>query len=193
MRDQIIASQEATGIALTYAMYRLSKSSDLQSRLRKEVTAADISDLDSLPLLNTIIYETLRLHAPSAGRQPRLSPPQGMTLRDYYLPAGTLISSSSYVLHRTESVYTDPDAFIPDRWIDASDEMKRWWWGFGSGGRMCIGNHLAMMAIQRALVEVYGQFETKILDKKGSEQMKSFIAAPRERRLILGLGRVKSP
>lgn len=192
MRDQLIASQEATGIALTYAMYQLSRSPDLQSRLRKEVTTSDINDVDSLPLLNAIISETLRLHAPSAGRQPRLSPPQGMTLHGYYLPAGTTISSSSYVLHRTKSVYPDPEAFIPDRWLDASDEMKRWWWGFGSGGRMCIGNHFAMMMMQRALVEVYGQFETRVVDERGSEQVKAFIAAPRERRLILGLERVGS-
>ncbi|KAF2170398.1 hypothetical protein M409DRAFT_19220 [Zasmidium cellare ATCC 36951] len=192
LRDELIASQEGIAITLTYAMYHLSKSAHLQSRLRAEIASStDINDLSSLPLLNALIHETLRLHAPGAGRQPRLSPPSGLTLHNHYLPPNTSISSSSYVLHRTSSVYPDPETFNPDRWLDASEEMKRCWWGFGSGGRMCIGNHFAEIIIRRALVEVYGRVETWIVDEKGSEQTKTFLAGPRGRRLVLGVGRAK--
>ncbi|KAK4495075.1 hypothetical protein PRZ48_013402 [Zasmidium cellare] len=132
LRDQLIATEEGLAIVLTYALHHLSKSPTLQSRLRAEIKTTNTTDLDALPFLNALITETIRLHAPGAGRQPRLAPSQGMTLHDHYIPAGTSISASSYVLHRTSSVFPSPETFNPDRWLPATEEMKRWWWGFGS-------------------------------------------------------------
>jgi len=46
---------------------------------------------------------------------------------------------SPFSLHRNPDVFKDPLDFNPDRWLDASVEMKKWFWAFSSGGRMCIG------------------------------------------------------
>lgn len=200
LRDQLIAAQEGLAITLTYVFYHLSKSPSLQDRLREElatVPSPSSSDLEDLPFLNALLTETLRLHAPGAGRQPRLSPPGGMTLHGYYIPPNTSISSSSYVLHRTESVFPDPETFQPERWLTddgKTAEMKRLYWAFGSGGRMCIGNHFALMIMRGVLGRVFGRgkgLRTWVVDEEGVEQTKTFLAGPRGRRLILGLGRVE--
>jgi cytochrome P450 len=49
---------------------------------------------------------------------------------------------SPYTLHRNAEVFPDPLVFKPERWLgECGDlaEMKKWFWAFSSGGRMCIG------------------------------------------------------
>ena len=168
MLDHIIATHETTGTALTYAAYHLSLNRSIQAALRSEVLVLQPAirpssgailpspaSLDRLPLLDAIIKETLRLHAPAPCRQPRAAPAGGMELHGFYIPAGTTVSCNAYSLHHNEAVFPRSFEWQPNRWIpngQASDvekstnveEMKRWFWAFGSGGRMCIGSNLAM-------------------------------------------------
>ena len=155
--DHLVASHETTGIAMTYAMYRLSKDPALQTHLRKELITLDpplvpesgkslpsSSSIEQLPLLNSILLETLRLHAPAPGRLPRIVPKGGIMLHGHSLPAGTIVSSNAYTLHRNEEVFPAPYEWKPSRWLTSpKDEesrlaMRRWFWAFGSGGRMCM-------------------------------------------------------
>jgi hypothetical protein len=54
-------------------------------------------------------------------------------------------------MHLNEKVFSDAGSFLPERWlsdgkeesVNRIKEMNRWFWAFGSGGRMCIGNHFA--------------------------------------------------
>ena len=168
MLDHIIATHETTGTALTYAAYHLSLNPSVQTALRSELSTLQPAispssgiilpspaSIDRLPLLEAIVKETLRLHAPAPCRQPRAVPAGGMQLHGFYIPAGTTVSSNAYSLHRNEAVFPRSFEWLPHRWVlndQASDveksanveEMKRWFWAFGSGGRMCIGSNLAM-------------------------------------------------
>ena len=171
MFDHTLAGHEAVGIILTYVFHELSRRPGLQTSLREELLTLSpllqyepreeksqsphlpsSRDVDSLPLLNAVVLETLRLYAPAPGPQPRITPPGGATIDGYSgIPAGVKVSTSSYCLHRNEDIFPDSTAFKPERWMQGendlggSKEMKRWFWAFGSGGRMCIGNHFAMI------------------------------------------------
>jgi unspecific monooxygenase len=110
--------------------------------------------IDSLPLLDAILMETLRLRPSVPGSQPRIAPPSEpsspISICGYTnIPAGTRVSAQAYSLHRNTEVFPEPELWKPERWLDANqfekDEMMRWFWAFGSGGRMCIGNHLAVI------------------------------------------------
>jgi hypothetical protein len=109
--------------------------------------------IDSLPLLHAITMETLRLHPAIPGPQPRITPQNGCTLGQYAnIPAGVRVSAQAYSLHRNEDVFPDAESWKPERWlVDDKDktaklkEMNRWFWAFGSGGRMCVGSNLAML------------------------------------------------
>lgn len=163
--DQIGAGHETSGITLTYYMHQLSQRPALQSLLRTELltlsppilhpsfTTKDSlpssRSLDTLPLLQATLMETLRLHAPIPGPQPRLTPPTPTSLANSPpLPAGVRVSANAHCLHRNPEVFPNPEEWRPERWLDAKkevqDEMMRWFWAFGSGGRMCIGRHFAM-------------------------------------------------
>ena len=174
MLDHLIAGHETSGITLTYIMYELSRRPGLQSQLREELwglsptiicstgsaAAQDTNDgisnhmanprsIDALPLLEAVLQETLRLYAAAPAPQPRVSPFPPTTIEGYTdIPGGVKVSSSAYTLHRNAEVFPEPEKWIPDRWLEAEackrKEMRRWFWAFGSGGRMCIGSNFAM-------------------------------------------------
>lgn len=110
--------------------------------------------VDALPLLDAILLESLRIHTPVAGSLPRVTPPSDprspITVLGYpNIPHGTCVSAQAYSLHRNPEVFPDPEMWKAERWLETSPEkrgeMMRWFWPFGSGADMCIGNHLAML------------------------------------------------
>ena len=166
MLDHIIATQETNTITWTYILYRLSLHPDLQQRLRDELLTLqppvltggedlpDPADVDRLPLLDAVVYETLRLHAANPARMRRVVPASGLHLHGYEIPPGTTVSTNAYCLHRNEEVFPQALEWIPERWLSSGEnaggkayppreEAVRWFWAFGSGPRMCIGRNFA--------------------------------------------------
>lgn len=156
--DQVLAGHETAGIVLTYASWHLSKSPGLQAQLREELLPLipcgedilpDARKLDGLPLLNAIVMETLRLHAPIPGPQPRQTPYPGSHIEGHFIPGGVRIASLAHTLHLNEAVFSKAAIWDPNRWLESSDQdtMKRHFWAFGSGGRMCIGSNFALQGL----------------------------------------------
>ena len=98
----------------------------------------------------------------------------------------------SYCLHRNPEVFPEPEIWRPERWlIDQTSpeykEMLRWFWAFGSGGRMCIGSHLAVQEIKLIVCAVYGNYGTKIAEggDVGIEEIDAYTTRPASGRLGL--------
>lgn len=159
--DHVLAGQETTGVALTYLSWHLSGSLDLQRQLRAEllsltpnmsmdggkVTMAFSGQLDRLPLLHAVIVETVRLYAPAGGPEPRITPDPSCRIGPYALPGGVRISASAYNLHRDEKHFPLAETWDHTRWLhdeERQKEISRQFWGFSSGGRMCLGSNFAM-------------------------------------------------
>lgn len=167
--DHLAAGFDTSGITLLYAIHQLSLHPEIQETLREELrtlkppismttargaspTLASPKIVETLPLLDATVQESLRLHAAIPGPEPRVTPAAGCTLgpEGKYpgIPGGVRISAQAWSLHRNEEVYEDPLEWRPSRWLEASEdklkEMKRWFWAFGSGGRMCVGSNLAL-------------------------------------------------
>ncbi|GMG25685.1 unnamed protein product [Aspergillus oryzae] len=165
--DQLTAGFETSAVALTYLFWELSRHPDVQEELRAELLTLEPKILfprssasrglpqakavDSLPLLEAIVTETLRLHAPIPGIQPRVTPYPSCTLAGYSdIPANIRVNAQAYSLHRNPDVYPDPETWQPKRWLKGVnsdsdlEERRRWFWAFGSGGRMCVGSNLAL-------------------------------------------------
>lgn len=143
-----------------------------QERLIQEVRAVTEDGLnadgvpraemcDRLPYVDAVIKETLRLYAPLPGSEPR-SLSKTATIDGFVIPARTVVSISPYALHRNPDIFKDPSAFNPERWLDSrgSAEMKKWFWAFSSGGRMCIGMHLAMAEMTTSVAAIYRKCNT---------------------------------
>lgn len=181
--DHLLAGIDTTSDTLMFLIWALSlpQNRQYQDKLIEEARSIPESGLnedgnptvemsDKLPYLDAVIKETLRLYAPLPASEPR-QPPQDTIIDGYDIPARTVVSMAPYSLHRNQEVFPDSLRFDPDRWfgtLNQVTEMKRWWWAFSSGGRMCIGMHLAMA--EMALVPaIYRKYSTKI--KPGFENI----------------------
>ena len=155
MLDHMIAGNDGAGNTLSFLIWQLSKHPEIQTQLRKEFesiprTGSSAQAIDSLPLLDAALMETMRLHPAGLGPPLRIVPKEGTSLGSYSnIPSGTTVSATAWALHRNEEVYPEPEKWRPERWMDVSrqTEMRKWFFGFGTGGRMCIGNHFAIRGL----------------------------------------------
>ncbi|KAL8916588.1 MAG: hypothetical protein Q9172_006234 [Xanthocarpia lactea] len=203
MFDHVVAGMDTSGITLTYLLWEMSRDPELQASLRKELYTLSPSlaignesevpsarSVEALPLLHAVVMETLRRHCPIPGSQPRLTPSKPTSLAGSPpLPGGVRVSAQAYSLHRNEQVFPDPEAWNPQRWLDADqeqkDEMMRWFWAFGSGGRMCVGKNFATQELKYVTAAVYSNFTTSIVNDAGIEQADGYTAGPTGNQLTL--------
>ncbi|KPM42651.1 hypothetical protein AK830_g3838 [Neonectria ditissima] len=154
LADHFLAGIDTTSDTAMFAVWALSRPEHrkYQEKLINEVDNIPATDCNKdgnptveasskLPYLDAVLKETLRLYAPLPASEPR-SLPTDTTIDGHLIPAGTVVSMSPYTLHRNPDVFPDPLKFNPERWLGQCGdlvEMKKWFWAFSSGGRMCIG------------------------------------------------------
>lgn len=151
--DHLLAGIDTTSDTTMFAIFALSQTKNhiFQKKLRAEILSISEDSIadgvvnpiaaDKLVYLDAVIKETLRLYAPLPGTEPRWSEKEEL-LDGYTIPRRAVVSISPYCLHRNPEVFNDPLRFNPDRWLGPPDKvinMKKWFWAFSSGGRMCIG------------------------------------------------------
>ncbi|KAL3463413.1 cytochrome P450 [Aspergillus heterothallicus] len=213
MYDHLTAGHETSAVVLTYLFWELSRHLNVQKDLHDEIATLDPrivfptpsqdaelpspKSIDSLPLLEAIVTETLRLHASIPGIQPRVTPFPACSLAGYdNIPANTRVNAQAYSLHRNPEVYPDPETWEPNRWLKEKnspsdlEERKRWFWAFGSGGRMCVGSNLALQEMKLAIAAIYTNFKTTIVDDDGIEAIDAYTVKPKGEKLILRFERI---
>ncbi|KAI0395232.1 cytochrome P450 [Xylariaceae sp. FL0594] len=208
--DHILAGQETTGVALTYLSHHLSQSLHLQALLRAElrtlrpsmvlqdgrVAMPDSKQLHSLPLLHAMIIETIRRYAPAGGPEPRVVPSPSCRLGMYQIPGRTRISASAFNIHRDERAYPCPEEWDYTRWLangyqgSSPQDACRQFWGFSSGGRMCLGSNFAMHEMKLIIAAIYSNYTTHIVNDDGIEQTDMYTGHPKRNALDLRFERV---
>ncbi|KAI0453870.1 cytochrome P450 [Xylaria acuta] len=203
--DHVLAGQETTGVALTYLSHHLSQSLDLQEELRNELLSLhpnmilkggrmsmpDPKQLHSLPKLHAMILETIRRYAPAGGPEPRVAPHPSCRIGPYEVPGGTRVSASAYNLHRDEQAYPSSEQWDYTRWLaDVVGNIGRGaagkqFWGFSSGGRMCLGSNFAMHDMKLIIAAIYSNFTSYIVDDRGIEQTDMYTGHPKSNALHL--------
>ena len=146
--DHFLAGINTTSDTLLFLLWILSRpeSKSIQQRLIEELSHSGLEETPSpkdlsraqIPYFDAVIQETLGLNAPLPASEPRVYSKDTQIDR-YLIPAGMIVSCQPYTLHRNPEIFTDPETFRPERWLSNDPELKRRWWPFSSGGRMCIG------------------------------------------------------
>lgn len=109
----IIAGSDTTAVTLSYLVWAVLKQPALQRELEAEVSAlSDALRLEELiqdmPLLNSVIEETLRLYGAAPGALPRSVPKEGAVFAGHRIPGGVEVSTQAYTIHRHPDLWTDP-------------------------------------------------------------------------------------
>ncbi len=116
-----------------------------------EVSAEEISyqALRSMPRLEAAIKEALRLHPPLI-LVLRVAK-RDLEVEGYRIAAGKLVGASLSVSNRLPDAFPDPDAFVPERYLEprTEDLANPWnWIPFGAGRHRCVGAAFAMMQLK---------------------------------------------
>ena len=91
----------------------------LQAQLQCQPTLCHrevaLSDLDSLPYLDAVVRESLRLYPPA----PFTTREAGtdIEVEGMFFPKGTSIVLALYSMLRDPEVFPEPDKFKPERWL----------------------------------------------------------------------------
>jgi cytochrome P450 len=144
-----LAGHETTANAVTWTLFLLSEQPALQEEVAAEARAAlmpgaDCDLPDRLPLLRRILEESMRLYPPVPRLDREAAGPDEIDGHD--IAPGTIVSVWPWLLHRHKSLWDDPDAFDPDRFLpDAKAARHRFQYlPFGGGPRLCVGMRFAM-------------------------------------------------
>jgi len=174
LRDEVmtlmIAGHETTANALSWLWYLLDRHPDEQGRLRAEIIAATggsaptVDDLPRLPRLKAVIQETLRLYPPVWMFDRRALGPDDLT--GTKVARGDLVIFCPYAIHRLPDLWSDPEAFRPERFEAGREEQKNKfaYLPFSAGPRTCIGNSFAMIESQIIVGTLLSRFRARLAD-----------------------------
>ena len=154
--SMMFAGHHTTSGTAAWTLIELLRHPDELEAVRAELDElyadnADVSyqALREMPRLESAIKEALRLH-----------PPLILVLRvakeefeveGVRIAPGKLVGASPAVSNRIAEDFPDPDAFVPERYLEprAEDRANPWTWiPFGAGRHRCVGAAFAMMQLK---------------------------------------------
>ncbi len=156
-----VAGHETSANALSWSLYLLGKNKDYLNRIQE-------ADETQQPILiRQVILETLRLYPP-AWVVDRISLQEDHVL-DYTLPKGTVWIIYIRGMHRNPAYWDNAEVFSPDRW-EGEDLHHEGYMPFGSGPRLCIGEHFALMEMQLILTSIIQHWDFNLEVKDVEEK-----------------------
>jgi sterol 14alpha-demethylase len=105
--------------------------------------------LRDMPRLEAAVKEALRLHPPLI-LVLRVAK-EDLEVEGFRIAKGKTVGASLSVSNRIPEDFPDPDAFVPERYLDPRNEDKAnpWTWvPFGAGRHRCVGAPFAMMQLK---------------------------------------------
>lgn len=168
-----IAGSDTTATAIRATILHIITNPRVNERLLEEIRDASIttdviSDAKArtMPYLQAVIKEGLRIWPPVAGLQSKEAPPQGDTWKGVFIPGGTRIGYCAWGIYRDEELWgKDAGELRPERWLNADEaklkEMESTLDLIFSYGRwQCLGRPVAMMELNKIFVQVSASYLT---------------------------------
>lgn len=173
-----IAGHDTTATSLAWLIHELAKSPQIQEKIREEAElvlgkmekAPSLADLESLPYLDAVLKENLRMHPPIHNLFTR-GAAEDTSLGGYAVPAGTPVSIAISAVNRHPVSWESPNDFRPERFIE--DENRKFklfsWMPFSVGPRRCIGEKFSLIEQKCLIAKVLLEYE--IVQSKDSEEV----------------------
>lgn len=168
LKSTVSGAGDTTATTVAATIYFLLKHQPSLDKLLAELNGVSdrpkYSETSKLRYLNAVIKESMRCFPLATWPIERRVPAGGVTLDDVFLPEGTSVGCQPSVVHRDQTVFGEhTECFIPDRWLDKSEEqlrlMDKAHLGFGKGKRLCLGQHIAVMQLKKLIPMLVMRFK----------------------------------
>jgi len=161
------AGHETTSNALTFTAELLARDLRVQDKVYQEIHHAKSSTEDlmdfikALPYTKQVIEESMRLYPPAYFiDRVNLEDDEygGMEIKK-----GSNLLFSLYEIHRSPAFWENPETFDPSRFeVENSVKYSAYYYPFGAGPRMCIGNNFAVFEMVLAIAELLHHFSIEL-------------------------------
>ena len=167
-QDLFLAGVGTSAEVTLWTLAELINNPDVFNKVREEIKyvvgntrLVEESDVPSLPYLQAVIKEALRLHPalPVVVRECR----EACKIKDFDVPKKTMVAVNLYAIMRDEKIWDYPNDFRPERFLVSSkgkDGMEHI--PFGAGRRGCPGEKLAFSMIQIVVAAMVQCFDWKV-------------------------------
>jgi cytochrome P450 len=171
LRDEVItifgAGHETTANLLRWTLYLLARHPDVLAKLRQELDRLlqgkipDAADLQQLVYTKAVLNESMRFRPPAGIMLRRVN--RDTEVDGHFLKAGRLAIFSIFNLHHHADFWQQPEQFDPERFL--IPENRRFsFMPFGTGERICIGSHFALLESQLLLSMIVQHCDLRLPD-----------------------------
>lgn len=183
----VAAGQVTTTHYLNTISYHILVNPDVVAKLKAELAPImpdgklpSLAQLEKLPYLAAVVLEGFRISYGVSHRLQRVAPNEALIYGEYMIPPGTPVSMTSIFMHENPSVFPEPKAFKPERWLNAADRanhdtatatadgaghrLEKYLVNFGKGTRSCLGRYLAEAEIYLTLAALFGRFDMDVYE-----------------------------
>lgn len=174
IRNELIvlfmAGHETTANALSWVWYCLSQAPEVEAKLHEELERVlagrlpTYEDVVNLPYTRSVFEETMRLYppVPILSRQAKHDDVM-LDKKRTKIPAGSMMLVVPWLLHRHRDYWYQPDAFIPERFMDANKRPDKFLYlPFSVGPRVCIGKMFGMVEAVLAIAILAQRFRLSL-------------------------------
>ncbi|EAR93989.2 cytochrome P450 family monooxygenase (macronuclear) [Tetrahymena thermophila SB210] len=156
------AGTDTTGNMTGVSLYYLSQNPKIQEEARDEVinilksrtqsqdpkdlfNSLAFEDLSQMPLVHSILKESLRLIPPAAAVLGRYAN-RDIEIGEFSVKKGDLVNTHFIYSQSNPDLYPNPEKFDPYRWMNQKEQKNAFnFTPFSLGPRNCIGQHLAII------------------------------------------------
>jgi sterol 14-demethylase len=165
----MFAGHHTTSTTSSWALLELCRHPDWMARVVAELDAlyADGGDvsyqaLREIPILESALKETLRLHPPLILLMRKAVQP--FEHKDWRIEAGQMVGVSIAVSNRDPRAFVDPQRFDPSRFEPGREEDQRIfaYIPFGAGRHRCVGASFAMMQLKAIFSILLRRYEFEL-------------------------------
>ncbi|KAN0029045.1 hypothetical protein ACTFIV_010915 [Dictyostelium citrinum] len=174
--DLQVAGSDTSANTILFCLLELINNTDIQSKAYQSIKEAVIQSKENLgnqkdeeitlaynkyrtmaPYLTMAIKETFRKYPAGTIGLPHVTS-EDVELMGYKISAGTQIIQNIWATHRNEKQFSQPDSFIPERFISQQPSNSNLI-HFGCGVRDCIGKSLGDSEIFTMLASLIYRYE----------------------------------
>jgi cytochrome P450 len=161
----VVAAFEACVSALLWALILIAQHPRVARQLLEELSAnasdkASSDALTSLPLLDAVVKETMRI-LPPVPLHFRVAQ-RDTSLLGHAVPNGSRLILSAFLTNRNPQLYQDPDDFLPERW-NAINPGVFDFMAFSAGPRNCPGYWFALNVLKIALATILMRYRVALV------------------------------
>ncbi|XP_057527276.1 cytochrome P450 71A1-like [Amaranthus tricolor] len=171
LMDLFIGGTDTTAAMIVWVITELMRNPSAMEKVQKEIRSVsqnksyiEEDELVNLQYFKAVLKETFRMHPPLPLLIPRESIKRS-TIDGYDILPKTTISINLWALGRNPESWTDPNLFIPERFLGSSQNFLGLDFDmipFGAGKRICPGINFGVVNLELVLANLLHFFNWKL-------------------------------